>query len=145
MLRGIGGSIPVTLVHCASNYPSDSARAPDLAGLGGALRLNVEAPAELTARLLPLMAPGSSVLFVGSTLSEKALETRAHLLLIVPDRAYCAPPRFLPAVRDVCVVVGARPLLGAKGTNARPSSNMAGCMLPRLAASLPHLVALQPA
>merc|ERR1711920_794431 len=36
-------------------------------------QLNVKAPAELTARLLPRMAANSSVLFIGSTLSEKAV------------------------------------------------------------------------
>lgn len=68
-----GGKAQVCLVHCASNYPSDSAQQPDLDGLDGCLRLNVTAPADLTAKLLPSMAEGSSILFVGSTLSEKAV------------------------------------------------------------------------
>merc|ERR1712070_1220693 len=63
----------VCLVHCASNYPSDSAGQPDGQGLERALKLNVSAPAEITAKLLPSMARGSSVLFVGSTLSTKAV------------------------------------------------------------------------
>eukprot|EP00929_Paragymnodinium_shiwhaense_P086194 TRINITY_DN46722_c0_g1_i1.p1 TRINITY_DN46722_c0_g1~~TRINITY_DN46722_c0_g1_i1.p1 ORF type:complete len:309 (+),score=62.71 TRINITY_DN46722_c0_g1_i1:64-990(+) len=61
------------LVNNASNYPSDSVGAVDAAGLDRALQLNVTLPALLTSALLPFMAEGSSVIFVGSTLSEKAV------------------------------------------------------------------------
>lgn len=74
--KRLSGRARICLVHCASNYPSDSAQEVDLPGLDGALRLNVTAPAELTSRLLPVMAEGSSVVFVGSTLSEKAVAGR---------------------------------------------------------------------
>lgn len=63
----------ICLVHAASNYPSDTAQEVDSAGLERALRLNVTLPAQLTAEMLPLMARGSCVIFVGSTLSEKAV------------------------------------------------------------------------
>mmetsp|Transcript_85703 Transcript_85703/g.170123 ORF Transcript_85703/g.170123 Transcript_85703/m.170123 type:complete len:269 (+) Transcript_85703:56-862(+) len=68
-----GTKAQIYLIHGASNYPADSAASVDLNGLSRALELNVTQPARLTTLLLPLMAPGSSVLFVGSTLSEKAV------------------------------------------------------------------------
>jgi len=69
----LGEQAQVCLVHCASSYPSDAAQTPDVLGLHRALQLNVVAPSVLTARLLRHMAAGSSVIFVGSTLSEKAV------------------------------------------------------------------------
>jgi len=63
----------IHLVHCASNYPSDSVRKVDAPGLMLALTLNITMPSLLTSAMLPLMGRGSSILFVGSTLSEKAV------------------------------------------------------------------------
>merc|ERR1719247_803617 len=67
------GRVRMCLVHCASNYPNDSIHEVDVLGLQRALNLNITVPALLTEQLLPRMASGSSVLFIGSTLSEKAV------------------------------------------------------------------------
>lgn len=74
MLRGRRAR--VCLVHGASNYPNDSVEHVDTAGLERALRLNVAVPAELSSLLLPVMSRGSSVVFIGSTLSDKAVAGR---------------------------------------------------------------------
>jgi 3-oxoacyl-[acyl-carrier protein] reductase len=60
-------------VHNAAMMPADSAGGLDPREMERAMRLNVVAPAHLTASLRPLMAEGSSVVLIGSTLSEKAV------------------------------------------------------------------------
>jgi NAD(P)-dependent dehydrogenase (short-subunit alcohol dehydrogenase family) len=78
---GSGGAGRVSLVHCAGVHPADSLSSLAAAGGGGeeegsmlhALRVNVVAPALLSSALLPCLqrhGPGSSVVYVGSTLSE---------------------------------------------------------------------------
>lgn len=69
------------LVHNASDLPQDTALHVDAAAMQHTLRLNVVAPAVINQRLLPQMAAGSSVIFIGSTLSEKGVP--GHL-------SYCA-------------------------------------------------------
>ena len=67
---------PISLVHCAGVHPGDSIQS--LIHEGGAeemartLRVNVLAPALITSALCPVMeaGSGSSVVYVGSTLSE---------------------------------------------------------------------------
>jgi hypothetical protein len=64
----------VCVVHNAALMEKDSAldpAPPDV--LRRALELNVVVPQQLNALLLPSMGVGSSILYVGSTLSEKAV------------------------------------------------------------------------
>ncbi len=63
----------IVLVHNAALLCADSAL--DLTGdaLRQVLQINLVAPAQLNRLLLPRMEPGSSVLYVGSTLSVKAV------------------------------------------------------------------------
>ena len=91
VLTGIVESLPPSprlhLIHSASHMPSDGAEDLDPERLAQTLRLNVVAPAQIDARLLPAAAPGSSVVFIGSTLCEKAVPgklsyvTSKHALL----------------------------------------------------------------
>jgi len=67
----------VCLVHNAALLEKDSALAMSAAQLRHVLELNVVAPAILNRLLRPLMEPGSSILYVGSTLSEKAVANTA--------------------------------------------------------------------
>ncbi|MBZ5710617.1 SDR family oxidoreductase [Nannocystis pusilla] len=77
----IGARGRVHLIHNAAFPIADAVSEFDARACEQAMRLNVVTPAELTAGLLPTMAPGSSVIFIGSTLSEKG----------VPGRlSYCA-------------------------------------------------------
>lgn len=66
----------VCLVHNASDLPADSIDAVDAAVMERTLRLNAVVPSVLSAGLVPLMRPGSSIVYLGSTLSEKAAPGR---------------------------------------------------------------------
>ncbi len=63
----------ISLVHNAGRMVNDSARDADTKILAGVLRLNVIAPHILNRCLITKMRPGSSIIYVGSTLSEKAV------------------------------------------------------------------------
>ncbi|MGV3478846.1 MAG: SDR family NAD(P)-dependent oxidoreductase [Sphingobium sp.] len=68
----IGESDSICLIHnSALQVPGGTAEI-DIAGLRRALEINVVAPAALNRIVLPLMRPGSSILYVGSTLSQRA-------------------------------------------------------------------------
>ena len=67
------GADQVALIHNAGAILKDSVRDFDAAAFQRVLAINVTAPAQLTALLLPQMKAGSSVIFVGSTLSEQAV------------------------------------------------------------------------
>ena len=64
----------VCLVHNAALMLKDSADTTDDSSLARVLQINTLAINNLNRELLPLMPSGSSVLFVGSTLSEKAVK-----------------------------------------------------------------------
>jgi 3-oxoacyl-[acyl-carrier protein] reductase len=61
----------ICVVHSAARLDNDTALTITAARLHDALALNVVAPALLNAALLPRMSEGSSIIFVGSTLSEQ--------------------------------------------------------------------------
>jgi NAD(P)-dependent dehydrogenase (short-subunit alcohol dehydrogenase family) len=63
----------VHLIHNAARSLADSITNFDARACEQMMRINVVSPAELTAGLVPLMGAGSSVIFIGSTLSEKAV------------------------------------------------------------------------
>jgi 3-oxoacyl-[acyl-carrier protein] reductase len=69
----IGNCESVALVHNASQMLKDSANDCDSDSLRQVLETNVVAVNSLNQHLLGLLPPGSSVLYVGSTLSEKAV------------------------------------------------------------------------
>jgi NAD(P)-dependent dehydrogenase (short-subunit alcohol dehydrogenase family) len=64
----------VSLIHNAALMLKDTADRTDDASLANVLQINTLAINSLNRELLPLMPSGSSVLFVGSTLSEKAVK-----------------------------------------------------------------------
>lgn len=63
----------ITLVHNAARMASDSAADTDSQQLRDVLEINLVAPNTLNRYCLPHMKPGSSIIYVGSTLSEKAV------------------------------------------------------------------------
>ena len=69
----VAGCSEVALVHNASQMRKDTARDCDSASLEQVLATNVVAVNSLNQRLLPLLPQTSSVLYVGSTLAEKAV------------------------------------------------------------------------
>jgi 3-oxoacyl-[acyl-carrier protein] reductase len=70
------GKSVIHVVHNAASLPHDSAVEVDAGVLERNLRLNVVTPALLNAAIIPHMGPGSSIVFVGSTLSEKGVPRR---------------------------------------------------------------------
>jgi 3-oxoacyl-[acyl-carrier protein] reductase len=71
--RAVAGSSTVALVHNASQMRKDRADGCDSDSLRGVLDTNVIAINSLNQRLLPRLPHSSSVLYVGSTLAEKAV------------------------------------------------------------------------
>lgn len=63
----------VVLVHNAASIHNDSVRDVQTSDFARELALNVLAPAALNRALLPSMPRGSSIIYLGSTLSEKAV------------------------------------------------------------------------
>ncbi|CAA0092875.1 3-oxoacyl-[acyl-carrier-protein] reductase FabG [Zhongshania aliphaticivorans] len=63
----------VVLLHNAARHDSDSVRDLSAENFANVLQVNLVAPQQLNTLLLPHMKPGSAVLYMGSTLSEKAV------------------------------------------------------------------------
>jgi NAD(P)-dependent dehydrogenase (short-subunit alcohol dehydrogenase family) len=63
----------LTLVHNAARMDNDSAAGTDSATLRVVREINLVAPNTLNRFCVPLMKPGSAIIYVGSTLSEKAV------------------------------------------------------------------------
>ena len=63
----------VVLVHNAASIHNDSVRDVQTSDFARELALNVLAPAALNRAMLPSMPRGSSIIYLGSTLSEKAV------------------------------------------------------------------------
>ena len=61
------------LIHNASRLEQDTATTTPSSALREIIELNIVAANTLNRHIIPTMAPGSSVLLVGSTLSEKAV------------------------------------------------------------------------
>lgn len=73
LLEAVAGSERTVLVHNASAMVRDSADAVDADGLRRMLEIGVHAAAALNAVLLARLPRGSAVVYLGSTLSEKAV------------------------------------------------------------------------
>ncbi|KFE65281.1 SDR family oxidoreductase [Hyalangium minutum] len=73
LLQAIAGCERLVLVHNAAVLEQDSADAGSPDVLRRALEVEVVAPTVLNRLLIPKMPQGSSVVYVGSTLSEKAV------------------------------------------------------------------------
>lgn len=64
---------PLILVHNAARLVNDTVQTADPETFRALLELNVTVPMALTQGLVPWLGPGSGVIFVGSTLAEKAV------------------------------------------------------------------------
>jgi 3-oxoacyl-[acyl-carrier protein] reductase len=73
LLSRISGLSEISLIHNASQMRKDSAKDCSDESLRAVLETNIVAANRITRALLPGMGPNSSVLYVGSTLSEKAV------------------------------------------------------------------------
>lgn len=87
LAAALEGATQVVLVHNAGAITKDSIADVDPARLRALMEVNVIAPAVLTRMMLPMMPAGSSVIYIGSTLSEMAVAnscsyvTSKHALL----------------------------------------------------------------
>ncbi len=77
LLEALPSTAELHLVHNAAVMPRDSVLGFESASVGRALQVNLIAPMHLSSGLIPRMAPGSSIIYIGSTLSEKAVPGRA--------------------------------------------------------------------
>lgn len=73
LLSLVSQATRVCVVHNAARSVGGSVFAATSAELEGSLQVNLLAPFRLTQLLRPALVPGSSILFLGSTLSEKAV------------------------------------------------------------------------
>ena len=73
LCEALQGAECIALLHNASQMRKDSTDDCDCDSLAAVLDTNVVAINRINQRLLPLMPSGSSLLYVGSTLSEKAV------------------------------------------------------------------------
>lgn len=73
LLERVGSPDRVCVIHNAGLMLKDSTPTVTTEGLQRALQVNVITPTQLTRLLLPSMKPGSSVIYVSSTLGEKAV------------------------------------------------------------------------
>lgn len=73
LLAAIAGASETCLIHNAGMLAKDSVTNCEPANLSTVLQVNVVASQQLNRLVLPHMKPGSSILYVGSTLSEKAV------------------------------------------------------------------------
>lgn len=72
LCAALAGSDSICLVHNSALQIPGSTAEIDIDGLRRSLEVNVVAPAALNRIVLPLMPRGSSILYVGSTLSQRA-------------------------------------------------------------------------
>ena len=63
----------IVLIHNASRLSNDSAVETPSQALREVIEINLVAPNSLNYLIIPFMKPGSSIIYVGSTLSEKAV------------------------------------------------------------------------
>lgn len=73
LLEHLEGCDQLALVHNAGVHVNDHALEVDPLGLRRSLEVNVVAPAILNRLLSSYLLPGSSIIYIGSTLSEKAV------------------------------------------------------------------------
>lgn len=71
--RHLEGAETVTLIHNAARMDHDTVKDMDSEALRAVLEVNVVAPNTLNRLCLPHMRPGSAIVYVGSTLAEKAV------------------------------------------------------------------------
>jgi 3-oxoacyl-[acyl-carrier protein] reductase len=69
----VGSKTMISLVHNAGFYKRDSIDSVSLEDLQATFAVNVISPILLNKIFLPFMLPGSSIIYIGSTLAEKAV------------------------------------------------------------------------
>ena len=73
LLEAVNEADRVAIVHSAGQHNGDDAISIERTALERSIAINVTAPAMLNASLLPALPGGSAIIFVGSTLGDKAV------------------------------------------------------------------------
>ncbi|WP_133406565.1 SDR family oxidoreductase [Parashewanella tropica] len=73
LIQELEGATQAVIVHCAAGHSSDTVLTANTETLNKDLAINIVSPTLLNQMLLPHMPQSSSVVFIGSTLSEKAV------------------------------------------------------------------------
>lgn len=73
LLDGILGSGEIVVVHSAASLTNDSVGQTDTGAFRQTMNLNIIAPHIVNRAILKKMQPGSAIIYIGSTLSEKAV------------------------------------------------------------------------
>ena len=73
LAEALAGTDEVSLIHNASRLLNDSAADTPSDQLRAVMEINLVAPNALNRFVIPRLPPGSSILYVGSTLAEKAV------------------------------------------------------------------------
>ena len=81
IIKQIARAEQLCLVHNAARYESDSIPTLKADAFRETLEVNLVAPAILNRALIPYMPRGSSILYLGSTLSEKAVPGAASYVI----------------------------------------------------------------
>ena len=110
--QAVQGPQRICLVHNAAISQSDSIQDLDIETLERNLRVGLFAPLLLNQMLLPLMGQGSSIIYIGSTLSEKAAPNSASYVITKHAvagamRATCQDLSRTPHVHTCCLCPGA--------------------------------------
>ena len=71
--KNLGGAEEIVLVHNAARLTNDKVDSTDSNDFRQIMEINLIASNTLNQNLIPLTKPGSSILYLGSTLSEKAV------------------------------------------------------------------------
>lgn len=71
----------IALVHNAATFDSDAIQSLDVDDLRTILNVNLVSPISLNQIVLPFMKSGSSIIYIGSTLSEQAVANRASYVI----------------------------------------------------------------
>ena len=71
--KNLRGAEEIVLVHNAARLTNDTVDSTDSNDFRQTMEINLIASNTLNQNLIPLMKPGSSILYLGSTLSEKAV------------------------------------------------------------------------
>lgn len=72
----------ITLIHCAARCDKDNIATIDPEIFNNALDLSLVAPVRLNQLVLPYMQAGSSIIYLGSTLSEQAVPNAASYVTV---------------------------------------------------------------
>lgn len=81
ILKEVKSAAKICIVHNAAVNIHDNIKNIELSNLNKSLAVNVSSPALLNQLLIPHLPKGSSIIFIGSTLSEKAIPNYASYII----------------------------------------------------------------